>query len=218
MIMYVCMRSTFLCLSTDAPDPHSRTSSEEGLLLRHLVSLISAKKVAPEHTTKTTANMLLRFVPAWQETALLQTYKQWLWWRSVFILTHTANYNQVAKTHSGQTWRNRNGEIVDITASGSKALSPSLFLLQVHYDGWSHVYDEWMDSDHPDIHPAGWCEATNHPLKVAPRDAKTHQPHGSNPRFSVFALQSNLEAEFLQNRNWSYSKRCSAHPSLFECM
>uniref|UniRef100_A0A096MGI9 Lethal(3)malignant brain tumor-like protein 1 n=1 Tax=Poecilia formosa TaxID=48698 RepID=A0A096MGI9_POEFO len=44
--------------------------------------------------------------------------------------------------------------------------------IKVHYDGWSHVYDEWMDSDHPDIHPAGWCEATGHPLKVPPRDAK----------------------------------------------
>ncbi|XP_017273245.1 lethal(3)malignant brain tumor-like protein 1 isoform X1 [Kryptolebias marmoratus] len=50
--------------------------------------------------------------------------------------------------------------------------------IKVHYDGWSHVYDEWMDSDHPDIHPAGWCEATSHPLKVPPRDTKTQQPHG----------------------------------------
>ncbi|XP_072223619.1 lethal(3)malignant brain tumor-like protein 1 [Leuresthes tenuis] len=50
--------------------------------------------------------------------------------------------------------------------------------IKVHYDGWSHVYDEWMDSDHPDIHPAGWCEATGHPLKVPPRDSKTQQPHG----------------------------------------
>uniref|UniRef100_A0A667XTK5 L3MBTL histone methyl-lysine binding protein 1 n=1 Tax=Myripristis murdjan TaxID=586833 RepID=A0A667XTK5_9TELE len=41
---------------------------------------------------------------------------------------------------------------------------------EVHYDGWSHVYDEWMDSDHPDIHPVGWCEATGHPLKF---------PHGT---------------------------------------
>uniref|UniRef100_A0A3Q3EUA9 L3MBTL histone methyl-lysine binding protein 1a n=1 Tax=Labrus bergylta TaxID=56723 RepID=A0A3Q3EUA9_9LABR len=41
--------------------------------------------------------------------------------------------------------------------------------VKVHYDGWSHVYDEWMDSDHPDIHPAGWCEATGHPLKVPPK-------------------------------------------------
>uniref|UniRef100_A0A3Q2R342 Lethal(3)malignant brain tumor-like protein 1 n=1 Tax=Fundulus heteroclitus TaxID=8078 RepID=A0A3Q2R342_FUNHE len=40
--------------------------------------------------------------------------------------------------------------------------------IKVHYDGWSHVYDEWMDSDHPDIHPAGWCEATGHPLKKCP--------------------------------------------------
>ncbi|XP_068191902.1 lethal(3)malignant brain tumor-like protein 1 isoform X2 [Antennarius striatus] len=50
--------------------------------------------------------------------------------------------------------------------------------IKVHYDGWSHVYDEWMDSDHPDIHPAGWCEATGHPLKVPPQDTKTQQPHG----------------------------------------
>ncbi|XP_020493809.2 lethal(3)malignant brain tumor-like protein 1 [Labrus bergylta] len=49
--------------------------------------------------------------------------------------------------------------------------------VKVHYDGWSHVYDEWMDSDHPDIHPAGWCEATGHPLKVPPRETKIQQPH-----------------------------------------
>uniref|UniRef100_A0A3B4AMD6 Lethal(3)malignant brain tumor-like protein 1 n=1 Tax=Periophthalmus magnuspinnatus TaxID=409849 RepID=A0A3B4AMD6_9GOBI len=47
--------------------------------------------------------------------------------------------------------------------------------IKIHYDGWSHVYDEWMDSDNPDIHPAGWCEATGHPLKVPPRDSKTPQ-------------------------------------------
>lgn len=56
----------------------------------------------------------------------------------------------------------------------------SVFLPKVHYDGWSHVYDEWMDSDHPDIHPAGWCEATGHPLKIPPRDTKTQQSHGSD--------------------------------------
>ncbi|TNN60298.1 Lethal(3)malignant brain tumor-like protein 1 [Liparis tanakae] len=57
--------------------------------------------------------------------------------------------------------------------------------IKVHYDGWSHVYDEWMDSDHPDIHPAGWCEATSHPLKVPPRDARTQQPHASNQHYGV---------------------------------
>lgn len=55
----------------------------------------------------------------------------------------------------------------------------SWFLFQVHYDGWSNVYDEWVDSDHPDIHPAGWCDATGHPLKIPPRDTKTQQSHGS---------------------------------------
>ncbi|XP_047016353.1 lethal(3)malignant brain tumor-like protein 1 isoform X1 [Ictalurus punctatus] len=40
--------------------------------------------------------------------------------------------------------------------------------IKIHFDGWSHVYDEWMDSDHPDIHPAGWCESTGHPLKPPP--------------------------------------------------
>ncbi|XP_034551470.1 lethal(3)malignant brain tumor-like protein 1 isoform X1 [Notolabrus celidotus] len=50
--------------------------------------------------------------------------------------------------------------------------------IKVHYDGWSHVYDEWMDADHHDIHPAGWCEATSHPLKVPPRETKIQQPHG----------------------------------------
>lgn len=59
----------------------------------------------------------------------------------------------------------------------------SLLFLQVHYDGWSNVYDEWMDSDHPDIHPAGWCEATGHPLKIPPRDTKTQQSHGSDHHF-----------------------------------
>ncbi|XP_061622334.1 lethal(3)malignant brain tumor-like protein 1 [Phyllopteryx taeniolatus] len=50
--------------------------------------------------------------------------------------------------------------------------------IKIHYDGWSHIYDEWMDSDHPDIHPAGWCEATGHPLKPPPQDTKTKQTHG----------------------------------------
>uniref|UniRef100_A0A6Q2Z7E5 Lethal(3)malignant brain tumor-like protein 1 n=1 Tax=Esox lucius TaxID=8010 RepID=A0A6Q2Z7E5_ESOLU len=40
--------------------------------------------------------------------------------------------------------------------------------IKVHFDGWSHVYDEWMDSDNPDIHPVGWCDSTGHPLKVPP--------------------------------------------------
>ncbi|GAB5569184.1 lethal(3)malignant brain tumor-like protein 1 isoform X3 [Prionailurus iriomotensis] len=29
-------------------------------------------------------------------------------------------------------------------------------VLLLHFDGWSHAYDFWIDADHPDIHPAGW--------------------------------------------------------------
>ena len=34
----------------------------------------------------------------------------------------------------------------------------------VHFDGWSNVYDYWVDDDCPDIHPPGWCSKTGHPL------------------------------------------------------
>lgn len=37
-------------------------------------------------------------------------------------------------------------------------------LIKVHFDGWSISYDYWLDDDSPDIHPAGWCNKTGHPL------------------------------------------------------
>uniref|UniRef100_A0A8C9F330 Lethal(3)malignant brain tumor-like protein 1 n=1 Tax=Pavo cristatus TaxID=9049 RepID=A0A8C9F330_PAVCR len=37
--------------------------------------------------------------------------------------------------------------------------------IKIHFDGWSHVYDFWIDADHPDIHPIGWCSKTGHPLQ-----------------------------------------------------
>ncbi|XP_072895429.1 lethal(3)malignant brain tumor-like protein 4 isoform X1 [Hemitrygon akajei] len=37
--------------------------------------------------------------------------------------------------------------------------------IKIHFDGWSHHYDYWLDADHPDLHPAGWCAKTNHPLQ-----------------------------------------------------
>uniref|UniRef100_UPI0016592464 lethal(3)malignant brain tumor-like protein 4 n=1 Tax=Halichoerus grypus TaxID=9711 RepID=UPI0016592464 len=36
----------------------------------------------------------------------------------------------------------------------------------VHFDGWDHKYDYWMDADSPDIHPIGWCDITGHPLEI----------------------------------------------------
>ncbi|XP_033885056.3 lethal(3)malignant brain tumor-like protein 1 isoform X3 [Acipenser ruthenus] len=46
------------------------------------------------------------------------------------------------------------------------------YRIKIHFDGWNHMYDYWIDSDSPDIHPAGWCERTGHPLKtpLRPRD------------------------------------------------
>ncbi|KAJ7331935.1 hypothetical protein JRQ81_014115 [Phrynocephalus forsythii] len=39
------------------------------------------------------------------------------------------------------------------------------YRIKIHFDGWNHVCDFWIDSDHPDIHPVGWCSKTGHPLQ-----------------------------------------------------
>uniref|UniRef100_A0AAY5K7G8 SAM domain-containing protein n=1 Tax=Esox lucius TaxID=8010 RepID=A0AAY5K7G8_ESOLU len=42
----------------------------------------------------------------------------------------------------------------------------------VHFDGWTDEYDYWVDTDSPDIHPAGWCTKTGHPLQppISPQE------------------------------------------------
>ncbi|XP_033903927.3 lethal(3)malignant brain tumor-like protein 1 isoform X1 [Acipenser ruthenus] len=50
------------------------------------------------------------------------------------------------------------------------------YRIKIHFDGWNHMYDYWIDSDSPDIHPAGWCERTGHPLKTPLRESNTQQP------------------------------------------
>uniref|UniRef100_A0A671KA57 SAM domain-containing protein n=1 Tax=Sinocyclocheilus anshuiensis TaxID=1608454 RepID=A0A671KA57_9TELE len=44
--------------------------------------------------------------------------------------------------------------------------------LRIHFDGWTDEYDYWIDADSPDIHPAGWCAKTGHPLQppITPQD------------------------------------------------
>ncbi|XP_034274672.1 lethal(3)malignant brain tumor-like protein 3 isoform X3 [Pantherophis guttatus] len=37
--------------------------------------------------------------------------------------------------------------------------------IKIHFDGWDSIYDYWIDADNPDIHPAGWCAKTGHPLQ-----------------------------------------------------
>ncbi|MBN3302679.1 LMBL4 protein, partial [Amia calva] len=55
--------------------------------------------------------------------------------------------------------------------------------IQVHFDGWHHKFDFWIDSDMPDIHPAGWCARTGHPLEMPlrPADLKTTTNQGVCP-------------------------------------
>ncbi|XP_050006874.1 lethal(3)malignant brain tumor-like protein 1 isoform X5 [Alexandromys fortis] len=57
--------------------------------------------------------------------------------------------------------------------------------IKLHFDGWSHNYDFWIDADHPDIHPAGWCSKTGHPLEppLRPRESSSASP-GSCPTLS----------------------------------
>nr|XP_031543660.1 lethal(3)malignant brain tumor-like protein 1 isoform X5 [Vicugna pacos] len=52
--------------------------------------------------------------------------------------------------------------------------------IKLHLDGWNHAYDFWIDADHPDIHPAGWCSKTGHPLQppLRPREPSSASPGG----------------------------------------
>ncbi|KAM4797300.1 lethal(3)malignant brain tumor-like protein 4 isoform 2-T2 [Rhinophrynus dorsalis] len=40
--------------------------------------------------------------------------------------------------------------------------------IKLHFDGWSPLYDFWVDVDSADIHPVGWCAKTGHPLQLPP--------------------------------------------------
>ncbi|XP_042550539.1 lethal(3)malignant brain tumor-like protein 1 [Dipodomys spectabilis] len=55
--------------------------------------------------------------------------------------------------------------------------------IKLHFDGWNHNYDFWIDADHPDIHPAGWCSKTGHPLEppLRPRDPSSASPGDCSP-------------------------------------
>jgi len=41
-------------------------------------------------------------------------------------------------------------------------------LLRVHFDGWDAEYDQWLDSQSPDIFPVGWCEMFNYDIQPPP--------------------------------------------------
>ncbi|XP_031224514.1 lethal(3)malignant brain tumor-like protein 4 isoform X2 [Mastomys coucha] len=58
-----------------------------------------------------------------------------------------------------------------LQASQGRAV-PAKAFNTIHFDGWDHKYDYWLDADSQDIHPIGWCDVTGHPLEV---------PYGSKP-------------------------------------
>uniref|UniRef100_A0A674EBS0 L3MBTL histone methyl-lysine binding protein 1 n=1 Tax=Salmo trutta TaxID=8032 RepID=A0A674EBS0_SALTR len=66
--------------------------------------------------------------------------------------------------------------------------------IKIHFDGWSHMYDEWMDSDHPDTHPVGWCESTGHPLKIPPPESNKTQHLGNRYHISLTLLHLDMSA------------------------
>ncbi|XP_059589205.1 lethal(3)malignant brain tumor-like protein 1 isoform X3 [Alligator mississippiensis] len=56
------------------------------------------------------------------------------------------------------------------------------YRIKIHFDGWSHVYDFWIDADHPDIHPVGWCSKTGHLLQPPFRPKEpASSAHGACP-------------------------------------
>ncbi|MBZ3883110.1 Lethal(3)malignant brain tumor-like protein 1 [Sciurus carolinensis] len=69
--------------------------------------------------------------------------------------------------------------------------------IKLHFDGWSHGYDFWIDADHPDIHPAGWCSKTGHPLEppLRPREPSSASP-GSCPPLSYRSLSHSKTSKY----------------------
>uniref|UniRef100_K7FRL0 L3MBTL histone methyl-lysine binding protein 3 n=1 Tax=Pelodiscus sinensis TaxID=13735 RepID=K7FRL0_PELSI len=55
--------------------------------------------------------------------------------------------------------------------------------IKVHFDGWDNIYDYWADAESPDIHPAGWCAKTGHPLQppLSPWELVEALEHGGCP-------------------------------------
>ncbi|CAB1340258.1 unnamed protein product, partial [Coregonus sp. 'balchen'] len=55
--------------------------------------------------------------------------------------------------------------------------------IQIHFDGWTDEYDYWVDTDSPDIHPAGWCAKTGHPLQppINPQELFESSEQGGCP-------------------------------------
>ncbi|XP_008117277.1 lethal(3)malignant brain tumor-like protein 1 isoform X3 [Anolis carolinensis] len=77
------------------------------------------------------------------------------------------------------------------------------YRIKIHFDGWSHVYDFWIDSDHPDIHPAGWCSKTGHPLQPPLRPKEpVSSANGSCPTLACKTLPPTKSSKY------SFHRKC----------
>ncbi|KFV99132.1 Lethal(3)malignant brain tumor-like 1 [Fulmarus glacialis] len=71
--------------------------------------------------------------------------------------------------------------------------------IKIHFDGWSHVYDFWIDADHPDIHPIGWCSKTGHPLQppLRPKEpASFSSAHGGCPTLGCKSIPHTKSSKY----------------------
>ncbi|XP_015261134.1 PREDICTED: lethal(3)malignant brain tumor-like protein 1 [Gekko japonicus] len=77
------------------------------------------------------------------------------------------------------------------------------YRIKIHFDGWSHIYDFWIDSDHPDIHPVGWCSKTGHPLQppLRPKEPAS-SANGSCPTLACKTLPSTKGSKY------SFHRKC----------
>ncbi|KAM6455614.1 lethal(3)malignant brain tumor-like protein 1 isoform 3-T4 [Liasis olivaceus] len=77
------------------------------------------------------------------------------------------------------------------------------YRIKIHFDGWSHIYDFWIDSDHPDIHPVGWCSKTGHPLQPPLRPKElVSSTNGSCPTLACKTLPATKSSKY------SFHRKC----------
>ncbi|XP_011921076.1 PREDICTED: lethal(3)malignant brain tumor-like protein 1 isoform X10 [Cercocebus atys] len=81
--------------------------------------------------------------------------------------------------------------------------------IKIHFDGWSHGYDFWIDADHPDIHPAGWCSKTGHPLQppLRPREPSSASLGGCPP-LSYRSLPHTRTSKYSFHHRLFFPRKC----------
>ncbi|KAL1420716.1 hypothetical protein MTO96_004454 [Rhipicephalus appendiculatus] len=79
--------------------------------------------------------------------------------------------------------------------------------LLVHLDGWPPERDFFLDADSPDMHPAGWCTRTGHPL----------EPPGTLAPLPPGALPFNSECPTPGCHGFGHVKGFASHHSAYGC-